>query len=49
MNNPTISVLGGTALSAFDGTMISTGPVLAYCDQINKIKYTSNFTAIVIL
>ena len=33
---PTIAVLDGTAISVFDDIMISTGPVLAHCDQSTK-------------
>ena len=36
INNPTISVLDGTAISVSDGTVIPTCPVLAYCDQSTK-------------
>ena len=40
MNNPTVSVFDSifddTSISMFDGTMIPTGPVVAYCDQSTK-------------
>ena len=36
---PTISVLDDTAISVFGDTTISTGPVLAHCDQSAKHEY----------